>query len=605
MRTIKSIQWIAVLLFIVSSNVFGQSVRINNDTITRLVTLSEGDSLINNGLLRRGVSGKEAYLNNTGEIRNLSMTNGVVVNTGTLSGSLSSTGGEFFNYGTINSSLLITDRTKSIISGTVTGEIFVTMTTNTVETDIRITGFIEGGLSVANGLVIIDSGAIINSPITLSGLGKLHVKSGATIDLTDASMEPDVSLILDEGVNLIGQYHGILTFKKTLSPDKWNFIGFPIEGDSITHKIGIAPLATTSSNIWALRYDYDSNQWDGNYLHWNNNARDSIEVGEGIFTWAEDFTTIDISGVLVHRDVTITKQITGTNSTGRWLVLANPYQFNIGINHVGANTQGNGVYLWNGSDYVFTPANATNDKISSGNGFIVNMPEGQNTYTFNYNALSRDDAKGTTGKRDFLTVSVSTDGYKVPVMFAKNEAATAEYDIFDANKMFGDGTVAEPYLICNDIDLCKEEVNALPYTATMNIKSGEARSIDIIADNIPEGYSLVLLDGEEEIAMNQGDIYTVNIASGENADRFKLKIGEKNVSITEVEALEELSIRNNNRNIIIEGGKNVKAEVYNTLGQKVYETTKRNFTLEGMEAGAYVVKVQSGNAVQSHKMIIR
>ena len=604
MRTIKSIQWIAILLFIVSSNVFGQSVIIDNDSITRLVTLSAGDSLINNGVLIRGISGNNAYLNNNGEINKLTMTNGTIVNNGKIYGTISITGGKFFNYGTIDSDITISDRTNSIISGTVTGEVFVTKTTDTVETDIRITGFIENGLSVANGLVIIDSGAIINTPITLSGLGKLHVKSGATIDLTNASMDPDVSLILDEGVNLVGQYYGILTFKKTLSPDKWNFIGLPIEGDSITHKIGIAPLATASSNIWALRYDYDSNQWDGNYLHWNNNARDSIEVGEGIFTWTEDFTTIDITGRLVHRDVTITKQITGTDSTGRWLILANPYQFDIGINHVGANTQGNGVYLWNGSDYVFTPANATNDKISSGNGFIVNMPEGQNTYTFNYNALY-SDAKGTTGKIDFLTVSVSTDGYKVPVMFAKNEAATAEYDIFDANKMFGDGTVAEPYLICNDINLCKEEVNTLPYTATMNIKSGEARSIDIIAENIPEGYTLTLIDNEEEIVMNQGDVYTVNIASGENADRFKLKIGEKNVSITDVETAEALSIRNNNRNIIIEGGKNVKAEVYNTLGQKVYETTKRNFSLEGVEAGAYVVKVQSGNAVQSHKMIIR
>ena len=607
MRTIKSIQWI-VMFFIVSSNVFGQSVQTNNDSITRLVTLNAGDSLINNGILARGVSGNNAYLNNTGEIRKaLSITNGVIVNTGTISGNnLLITGGEFFNYGTIGSDISISERTKCIISGTVTGEVFITKTTDTdtMETNIRITGFLENGLSVANGLVIIDSGAIINAPIALSGLGKLHVKSGATIDLTNASMDPNVSLILDEGVNLVGQYYGILTFKKTLSPDKWNFIGFPIEGDSITHRIGIAPLATASSNIWALRYDYDSNQWDENYLHWNNNARDSIEVGEGIFTWTEDFTTIDITGCLVHRDVTITKQITGTDSTGRWLVLANPYQFNIGINHVGANTQGNGVYLWNGSDYVFTPANATNDKISSGNGFIVNMPERQNTYTFNYNALS-SPAKGTTGKRDFLTVSVSTNGYKVPVMFAKNEAATAEYDIFDANKMFGDGSVAEPYLICNDIDLCKEEVNALPYTATMNIKSGEARSIDIIAENIPEGYTLTLIDNEEEIVMNQGDVYTVNIANGENAGRFKLKIGEKNASITDIEAAEALSIRNNNRNIIIEGGKNIKAEVYNTLGQKVYETTKRNFTLEGVEAGAYVVKVQSGNAVQSHKMIIR
>lgn len=213
MRTIKSIQWI-VMFFIVSSNVFGQSVQTNNDTITRLVALNAGDSLINNGVLTRGVSGNNAYLNNNGKINKLSMTNGVVVNTGTISGNITITGGEFFNYGTIDGDIHISDRTNSIISGTVTREVFVIKTTDTVETNIRITGLIENGLSVTNGLVIIDSGAIINAPITLSSLGKLHVKSGATIDLTNASMDPNVSLILDEGVNLVGQYYGILTFKK-------------------------------------------------------------------------------------------------------------------------------------------------------------------------------------------------------------------------------------------------------------------------------------------------------------------------------------------------------------------------------------------------------
>lgn len=229
MRTIKSIQWI-VMFFIVSSNVFGQSVQTNNDTITRLVTLNAGDSLINNGVLTRGVSGNNAYLNNTGEIRRaLSMTNGVVVNTGTISGNITITGGEFFNYGTIDGNIHISDRTNSIISGTVSGEVFVLKTTDTdtVETNIRITGFLENGLSVANGLVIIDSGAIINAPIALSSLGKLHVKPGATIDLTNASMDPNVSLILDEGVNLVGQYYGILTFKKNIESRQMEFYRFP------------------------------------------------------------------------------------------------------------------------------------------------------------------------------------------------------------------------------------------------------------------------------------------------------------------------------------------------------------------------------------------
>ena len=408
-------------------------------------------------------------------------------------------------------------------------------------------------------------------------------------------------VVITENGSIINQSGQVITnavIQKLVKGGQWNFIGLPIAGGE--QGIGISPLANVEGDIWALQYR--QGEWDGNYLSWNETSKSYIKEGEGIFAWPDADYTLNIDGTLVNGDVT---RIAVEN---KWFVqnfvaLANPYPAAIKIADLVAlnGVQGQVCYIYNGTSYD-TPNTGT---IPVGTGFFLNTAENITFTPSMIDGYTTTTAKSTPTERNFLTVSVSTNGYKVPVMFAKNEAATAEYDIFDANKMFGDGSVAEPYLICNDKNLCKEEVNALPYTATMNIKSGEARSIDIIAENIPEGYSLTLIDNEEEIVMNQGDTYTVEIASGENADRFKLKIGEKNVSITDVEVAEELNIRNNNRNIIIEGGKNIKAEVYNTLGQKVYETTKRNFTMEGVEAGAYVVKVQSGNAVQSHKMIIR
>jgi hypothetical protein len=113
-----------------------------------------------------------------------------------------------------------------------------------------------------------------------------------------------------------------------------------------------------------------------------------------------------------------------------------------------------------------------------------------------------------------------------------------------------------------------------------------------------------LKDGENEIAMLEGDVYTTDIASGENEGRFKLLINKNNVSIADIENVSDLSVMNNNRNIIISGGKNVRTEVYNVLGQKVYETTERNFTLNGVNAGAYVLKVQSDSAVASSKIVV-
>ena len=435
---------------------------------------------------------------------------------------------------------------------------------------------------------------------------------------TSVSIEPGVTL--PEGIEIEIKYGGSLINKTdnavraslrtpTLKMNYWTLMGFPVDGES-----DLAPLAASDApDIWALAFKYGENKWDeGNFLHYNDGQQDKIQAGNSIMAYSSGQYSPIVTGQTLNRSLTVTNNVTGSDAAGRWMALANPYPAAIDPLAVINSLSVQGQVL-----YVYTPEFPNNvwltaaTSIPAGSGFMLNMPEGRNSFTFDksmikgYANSNTPAAKSATAKREFLTVSVSTNGYKVPVMFAKNEAAREDYDIFDANKLFGDGSLAEPYLICNGINLCKEEVNSLPYTATMNIKSGEARSVEIIADNIPEGYSLTLIDNEEEIVMNQGDVYTVNIASGENADRFKLKIGEKNVSITEIEAAEELNIRNNNRNIIIEGGKNIRAEVYNTLGQKVYETTARNFNIEGVAAGAYVIKVQSGKAVQSQKVIIR
>ena len=66
-----------------------------------------------------------------------------------------------------------------------------------------------------------------------------------------------------------------------------------------------------------------------------------------------------------------------------------------------------------------------------------------------------------------------------------------------------------------------------------------------------------------------------------------------------------MRVVNNNRSIAIYGGKNVRTEVYNALGQKVYETSDRTFDLNNVASGAYVLKVQDGKSVSSSKIIVR
>ena len=430
------------------------------------------------------------------------------------------------------------------------------------------------------------------------------ISAGNTVTLQNENDIPGASIIVRDGGNFINNTTSNVTatMEKNITADKWNFIGFPVQ-DNTTNGYGVEPLAAVEGDIWALRYDYPNNTWDNIYLHWYEGSQDYVKAGNGIFAYPDNDYTLSIAGTLNNANVTVTNTITAIGSgdgTARWMALANPYPAEINITSL-PPTQGGGAYLYDGTSFG---AIQTSSTIEAGRGFFVNMPDAENSFTFTTEMINNPAAKSVSAEREFVSVSVSTDGYKVPVLFAQNDDATDGYDIYDANKMFGNGTVAEPYLVCEGIELCKEEVLSSSYTATMNVKSSESRSVEIVADNIPVGYSLTLLDGALEVVMNQGDVYTTDIAEGENADRFKLLITKNNVSIADVAEAESIRVVNNNRTISIYGGKSVRTEVYNALGQKVYETSDRVFDLNNVASGAYVLRVQDGKSVNSTKIVV-
>ena len=483
------------------------------------------------------------------------------------------------------------------------------------------------------GTFIWGEGASSDSIICFNDTSTFILKSGIVLDYLDPYIlrfSDSARVVIEEGAEL-KNYSGELILRKRIEAGRWNFMGLGMNTDLQA----FSGVATEDNAMYALAYNYTTNNWDNNYLYINTA---SIPRGEGILVYAEKETVVDFADSLRRRTdsvITVSKENTITQRTdeGNWLAMANPYASPIAVSTITSQLpQGKCVYLYDGTTWTtIGSGDETTRKINQYEGFFVNIATDStkeiklwNPNFKGYNPAEEEEHKDDEEEEyeeelegdptgfdgdlfvcSFLTVSVSTDGYKVPVSFAQNDAAMAGYDIFDANKLFGNGTVAEPYLVCNGVNLCKEEVNEASYAATMNIRSSEARSVEIAADNVPEGYSLVLKDGETETPMNQGDIYTTDIASGENAERFKLLINKNNVSLDELAATEKPRVSSINRNIIIEGGERVRTEVFNTLGQKVYETTKRNFTLNDLEAGAYVLRVQSTSGMQSSKIVIR
>ena len=434
--------------------------------------------------------------------------------------------------------------------------------------------------------------------VTLSG--SVVIPSNIQLTVVDGG-----SLTINDGGSFVRGNSAVnnVTIKKNLSASQWNFIGLANNG--AISQLGAEGLP----DMWALAFDYGNNKWyESDFLHMDDN----LARGNGIFVWTDEACTVSsVSATHTDGDLTVTNGVTGSTDAGRWMALANPYMGELDVaafvleNTSSLSIQGQGVYLYDNNIFDFKGIGG----IPVGEGFFVNMTEGNNSITFQPSQMvgyPSTGAKAVAREKEYVKVSVSTDGYKVPVMICRNDLASQEYDIFDANKMFGDGSVAEPYFVTEGINLCKEEVATMPYYATMNIKSGEARTVEIVADAIPEGYSATLIDGDEEVELTEGMVYTTDIASGENAERFKLLIGEKNVSLESAEAIENLiQVSNTGRRVNISARGAIEAEVYNALGQKVYTTTNNSFTLEGVSAGAYIIKVSNGKSVKSEKIIVQ
>ena len=463
-------------------------------------------------------------------------------------------------------------------------------------------------LNAGGANIIVDGG-------TISGPGSI---SGANIYVNGGQIGEDVTL---NGCTMFSRTaSGMAT---TIAPSQWNFIGLYDN----TNLQAFSSVSNENNRVWALQYDYANGDWGSAYCNYDN----TFAIGEGVFVYPENQTTVPFTVTPITQDVRIDKDIqvtyNGSKAPGRsyygWVALSNPFVESIYVSRLvseitpagGFSTdnftrlQGGCVYTYNGGTW----ATRSNGSILPGQGFFIYLRYGEESGSMGGTNNAKFDLKydwrnpSTSSKapsRDFLTVSVSTDGYKVPVMFAQNDMASEEYDIYDANKMFGRGSVAEPYLVCNGIELCKEEVSSANYTATMNIKSSESRSVEIVADNIPEGYSLTLIDGAVEMEMSEGDVYTTDITEGENADRFKLLITKNNVSIADVAEAESIRVVNNNRSIRVYGGKSGRTEVYNALGQKVYETSDRVFDLNNVASGAYILKVSDGKTVNSTKIVV-
>lgn len=457
------------------------------------------------------------------------------------------------------------------------------------------------------------------------GLGTITINEGVEVTLDRTLVLTENYTLINNGTLLINNGElvnttdnndlGKVRISFTGTQNKWKFIGAPFTSsqDGKYRLESIEPVS--GSDVAVVLYDYVSGAWSSGWATINNR----VPQAEGYFAWPFYSGTItfnnDYNGdgtvdyTLNNSDITVTRNVVNSLG-GNWMALANPYPAKLNIatfltDNYSAGLTGGVVYSFNGSSFDVT--NGTSGSLPVCEGFFVNF-SGSGTKSVSFNKAqmtsypTASEAKNKTAQNPWIEMSLVNKRDEVKFYFVQNPLAEQGYDKYDANKLFATTGVAEPYFVTDGMNLVKEEVRELPYYATLNVRSEQDTLMTFVADKIPEGYRVSLIDGEQTIEMNEGSRYETNISAGENADRFKLLI-QNNVGLNQVSQT-DITITNSNRHVAISAEAISNVEVFNALGQRVYQTKASTFTLSGVQSGVYVVRVSTAKGTKSQKIVV-
>lgn len=439
-----------------------------------------------------------------------------------------------------------------------------------------------------NDTITLESDFMITNKVGLVNNGVLRIPYGKQlIDTTNGNITGIVEVETD-----------------ILSNSHWSFLGAPFSN----YKLDAIKRGTR--DVAVSTFDYTIGNWSSDWA----TIETPVETGEGFLLWSfanepTVFTT-DSEGDLPDytlnnaQEITITKNLTKYQN-GNWFALANPYTFKLDadkfIETNKTKIQGqDGIYkLNNNGEFQYI----TQGEINVTEGFFVNyVSSSEQTVTFAKN--QRLTTAKAEKKKEYIKIKMQDGERESELLFSHNEQANINYDIFDANKLFSLTEATEPYFLKENRALVKEEVDKLPYTATLNVRSSETKEVTFKIDDIPQDILVFLLDRGQDIKMNGGVEYTTTITEGENADRFQLLV--KNICRIEEVNNQEIAIRSQNREIYIETPlDNLQITIFNSLGQEVLSTKEKIFTLNQLPAGAYLIKAFSKNAIKSAKIILK
>ena len=506
------------------------------------------------------------------------------------------------------------------------------------------------------------SGGFTNTggTITVFAGQDMVFSSGSTTLTNTGTIEINSSASAFGSLLLSGTYTesapGVLNYRRYVaSSTTWDLIGTPLSGYSIEDFVDDnTDLASNGSSptTYAIGYYTNTSEAYGTNEGWTNYNSDTydsagdLEPGKGYQMATATGSVIKFTGDLETGNVTevVTTNEEGTqnaNDGTKFALVSNPYSAYIGVaDFINAHktTQLHAghaaVYGWDGNQYDTYNLADVGGNIAPGQGFMIGVKGADGTsqtITFT-TAMQTATGTGDFSEQDimndraelFINLNQNSSDYQTKLFFL--DEGTDGLDIgYDAGAMDFGNNLLFTRLISEDegVNMVIQtlnfaEINNKVIPLGINAEAGEEAIISISHNTTNPSTYVYLEDALEGTFTNlkETDFVITPDSNLEGVGRFFIHTTASTMSNEDssTNLLNVFKLPNNNF-ITVEGlatqSNQTNLKLYNILGKEVLSNTLTNNTntqtvsTQGLSAGIYVIKLESGNNIITKKLIIK
>jgi hypothetical protein len=439
------------------------------------------------------------------------------------------------------------------------------------------------------------------------------------------------------------------------SETTWDLIGSPVSGlsieDFIDDNTDIATNGSSPTTYAVGIYNNTAEAYATNegWINYNSNNYDSagnLDPGKGYQMATTGGSEVIFKGILETGNVTevVTTNEEGTSNANdgtKFALVSNPYSAYISVAdfinaHKTTQLHANhaAVYGWDGNQYDTYNLADVGGNIAAGQGFMIGVKGADatsQTITFT-TAMQTATGTGDFSDQDimndraelFINLNQNSSDYQTKLFFL-NEG-TDGLDIgYDAGAMDFGNNLLFSRLISDDEGINMviqtlnfDEINDKVIPLGINAEAGEEAIISISHNTTNPSTYVYLEDAVEGTFtnLNETDFIITPDSDLQGVGRFFIHTTASTMS-SEDAVTNFLNVFKLDRNnfITVEGlateSNQTNLKLYNLLGKQVLSTTLLNNTntqtisTEGLSAGIYVIKLESGNNSLTKKLIIK